>query len=580
MPCNYLYDLVAREPLRVDTILPAAREALELGNVEEALACCSAALTKDPRNLFALALSADCFNHYGRHLDALLTLQGIRAAETDCLIIHIAEAHQLQLMERYEEASYILRNILVKDNSLPLIREYLAHTYINMGQYQDALLILEPLLIDPIDERCVHQVIQTLLNLDRSDEAIHYALHNYERNKSSDNARILANCYQFHRQPEFVSETLLQASALYPDDERLFVQCVSALFDLGRNDTAWGLIRRRCASDEIGNLLRSYQGHQYLLDGDYKQGFENYSFGIEFTHKDYKQTQFTTWNGQSLSGKDVIVVALEHDLRDILLFSRYLSPLASEAKQVIALVQPYMARLFRCINNEISVHVDTDLVKSISDPNTIWLPISSLPLRFNHSPAPPLQVESTPNLPDIHKANNPIVTSFVKSNSFPKVGFALNNPNFTKGVCHFKTRVDPDFVLTPFKGLPINLIDLDSDQSFANIINNEACSYQNVVYLQSSRDIYQTAVLISQLDLLITSDHPYAFLAAMMGIHTFAILPPNPHFMFMREGNISPWFDKIDIIRSNSWSDFSSISVDYESKIDSLLKKLLHDAGK
>ena len=581
MPCNYLYDVVAHEPLLQDTTLHLARELLESGKVEDSLAFCSAVLKKDPRNLFALALSADCFNYYDRKLDALIFLQGSKSAQPDCQIMHIAVAHQLQLMERYEEANHILENILDNDRHSALIREYLAHTYCNRHQFHEALLILEPLLPNPIEERISHQVIQILLNIDRLEEAIGYALHACKQNKSIENLLILANCYQSQSQPELASQTLLQASSLYPDNESLFVQSVSALFDLGRNKLAWDLIHQSPFLNDGGSLFKFGLGHQYLLEGDYENGFEYYSYGIELTYKDYKQDQFTTWNGQSLCGKDIIVVALDHDIRDILLFSRYLSPLFCEAKQVIALVQPYMARFFRCINNDISVHVDIELLKSISDVNTIWLPISKLPLRFNPTPATPLKVESYDKLLSaIHMTNKLHFSSISQSNSFPKVGFALNNPNFTQGVSHFKTRVEPSIALKPFKGLPINLIDLDSDQSFADVINKDACSYSNFLCLESPREIYHSAVLVNHLDLLITSDHPYAFLGAMMGIKTIAIIPPNPHFMFMREGNISPWFDNIDIIRSNSWVDFASISAAYEAKIDSLLITLLSDSGK
>jgi ADP-heptose:LPS heptosyltransferase len=84
------------------------------------------------------------------------------------------------------------------------------------------------------------------------------------------------------------------------------------------------------------------------------------------------------------------------------------------------------------------------------------------------------------------------------------------------------------------------------------------------------QDFYDSAVLLSTMNLLITSDTSVAHLAGSLGVKTLLLLPSNPDWRWGREGEETFWYPSVKLFRQRekgSWEDSFS-------EIKSELKKL------
>ncbi len=71
-------------------------------------------------------------------------------------------------------------------------------------------------------------------------------------------------------------------------------------------------------------------------------------------------------------------------------------------------------------------------------------------------------------------------------------------------------------------------------------------------------DFADTAALINQLDLIITTDTGAAHLAALMGKPTWILLMYAPDFRWLRHREDSPWYPSVRLFRQPAPGDWES----------------------
>lgn len=70
-------------------------------------------------------------------------------------------------------------------------------------------------------------------------------------------------------------------------------------------------------------------------------------------------------------------------------------------------------------------------------------------------------------------------------------------------------------------------------------------------------DFYETARLIKDLDLVITSCTSVAHCAAALGVETWIVIPILPYYMWALKGDTSPWYDSVKLYRQTKIGDWS-----------------------
>ena len=82
---------------------------------------------------------------------------------------------------------------------------------------------------------------------------------------------------------------------------------------------------------------------------------------------------------------------------------------------------------------------------------------------------------------------------------------------------------------------------------------------------------YDTACVISQLDLVISVDTAVTHLAGALDVPVWTMLQHNADFRWMRGRSDSPWYRSMTLIRQRKLGDWESVLEQVKSKLVSLL---------
>ena len=85
------------------------------------------------------------------------------------------------------------------------------------------------------------------------------------------------------------------------------------------------------------------------------------------------------------------------------------------------------------------------------------------------------------------------------------------------------------------------------------------------------QDFYDTACVVSQLDLVITVDTAVAHLAGALDIPVWTMLQHNADFCWMRGRSDSPWYRSMTLIRQRKLGDWGSVLEQIQSNLINLL---------
>ena len=84
-------------------------------------------------------------------------------------------------------------------------------------------------------------------------------------------------------------------------------------------------------------------------------------------------------------------------------------------------------------------------------------------------------------------------------------------------------------------------------------------------------DFYDTACVVSQLDLVISVDTAVTHLAGSLDVPTWTMLQHNADFRWMRGRSDSPWYRSMTLIRQRKLADWDSVLEQVQSHLDLLL---------
>ncbi len=293
-----------------------------------------------------------------------------------------------------------------------------------------------------------------------------------------------------------------------------------------------------------------------LLSGDYKEGWSKYEwrFKKEKSSKLHATPKSEQWNTSEINEESNILIITEQGLGDTIQFMRYIKILEKKVKKVSFCAQTKLHNLI------ISSNIHQAPIKP-EDANLIfeqkWLPLLSLPKYLKVSNKNPIISEPYIKTKDqlIHKWKN-----ILEQEKRPIIGINWQgSPNPEKEGLKGRS-----FPLETFaklsKEIDCSLISLQkgfgSEQLNSCSFKNKFVSAQNII--NKTWDFQETAAIIENCDLIITSDTSVAHLAGGLGKKTWLLLKHIPEWRWGLEGEKTFWYSSMTLFRkekNESWRD-------------------------
>ena len=353
-----------------------------------------------------------------------------------------------------------------------------------------------------------------------------------------------------------------EALAIKPNYAEAYNNMGNALKDQGKLDLALSAYNK--ASSLTNNYADAYYNSSFIhnLKGNLNEGLKLYEWRLKkksFTARPPRDNLI--WNGnKSLLGKKFLVYE-EQGLGDVIQFCRYLPLLKQKGAEVTFKVQKKMHVLLQTLNSKIN------FVDSLPEDNTINFeaPLMSLPYLFNTN------LETIPMRTPYLYADNEKVISW---------GNKLSKDKFKVGICWqgSKNKIDigRSFPLNLFKGISelkgLELISLHKGEGEKQI--NDIDFELTILgddFDSGENAFVDTAAVMTNCDLIITSDTATAHLAGALGRQTWVVLKKIPEWRWMLNLNYSPWYCGMTLYRQHQQGNWTNVFKRMQEDLKSLL---------
>jgi tetratricopeptide (TPR) repeat protein len=400
-----------------------------------------------------------------------------------------------------------------------------------------------------------------------------------------DDGPIWSNLGALHRKKGSYTQALRaqeRAQKHAPNDIGLRNNFANILSDLGRYNAS--ITQRRAILEQrpndvnqksmIGRCLRGQGDYRGAIDylktairnhpedtelqmqlafaqlgaGDYKDAFQSYRVRWATDELTPRDLPYPEWQGESLAGKTILVLP-EQGFGDAILFMRFVPALKALGATVWVLAEKPVYPLF--VELEGVDWVGTSV--SASANVDYWINLMDMAaVHFNQSDAVPLPTKlSVPA--DAHERAKAIVAPF--GNVF-KVGVVWTGSITYKGN-GFRSFSHRDF-------LP--LVDIPGVQFFSLYKGPELKAFREdgsdafiVDTASTERNFGDSAAMMGQMDLIISSDTATAHLAGSLGVPIWTILHWDPFWVWRHVGDVTEWYPGMRLFRQSKALEWTSV---------------------
>ena len=291
----------------------------------------------------------------------------------------------------------------------------------------------------------------------------------------------------------------------------------------------------------------------FLLLGELSQGFNLYEWRWEKqdTYKFKRNFSQPLWLGvEPLSDKTVLLHS-EQGLGDTIQFCRYARMIADLGATVILEVQKPLVRLLKDISGVTTLLAQGDPLPEFD----FHCPLLSLPLAFK------TDLNSIPSASSYLEAGAERVVYWkdqIKGDGL-KIGISWQGSKTTK------VDIGRSFELKLFKNLAalpnVQLISLQKGYGSEQLKNMP--SGMQVMDLGEELDaegaFLDSAAVMMNLDLVITSDTAMAHLAGALGVKTWVALKYVPEWRWLLDRKDSPWYPSVTLYRQQKIDDWAPV---------------------
>lgn len=391
-------------------------------------------------------------------------------------------------------------------------------------------------------------------------------LHRYQEAIASYNAALRIK-------PEYVNALVNRATALlWEGDFRVGIESASQALSFAPQDRGARKVlatakmwqgelvaavkeyRQLLVEDDSDAEIHKNLSMILLLQGNLAEGWREYQWRHKMPGSIGPHLPGPCWDGSSLDGKTILLVA-EQGLGDTIQFIRYAQVLKSQYRcRVIALVQQPLQPLLQNY-----APLDGLVVQGHSAPSyDVWAPLLSVPSLLGEN-----DIGDLPCAGPYLKADDSLVAQWRDRlsglNGF-RVGIAWQgNPQMNTD--RFRSVPLHEFLpLAKLRG--IQFISLQRNHGLRQLETLPAC--MDILSLGDNFDVssgpfMDTAAVMANLDLVITSDTAIAHLAGALGVKTWVALAHTPDWRWFLRRDDSPWYPSLRLFRQPQPGDWGSV---------------------
>ncbi len=351
-----------------------------------------------------------------------------------------------------------------------------------------------------------------------------------------------------------------RALEIEPDNAGTFHSLGNTLRMLGNVDEAIAFYRRAIEiRPDFGNA-HFHHGLALLAAGDLDRGWEEHEWrwkresAPKKKRRDFPQPK---WDGSRLDGRTILLHA-EQGLGDTIQFIRYAPMVAQRGGRVVVECRQLLIGLFKDMPG-----ID-QLVRKGRDlpPFDVQASLMSLPMILGTT------LETIPGDVGYIRGEGRLVDKWKDRLS----GFAGRKV----GLCW---QGNPKFPRDKWRSIPLkyfaNLLD-DPSSTFINLHKGAGegqigeCGLEDriVNYSAEVKSLVDTAAIIENLDLVITSDTSVAHLAGAMGKPVWILLQFVPDWRWLREREDSPWYPTMRLFRQRKRGDWEDVLARVKRALD------------
>ncbi len=498
----------ARNGFRLDpaTLVRAAFGYHREGDLEAAAACCETALAQAPNNFEALHLLGMLRVTQGRAEDGIFLLRRAAGAAPGQDVVWYNLGVALSGQQRHEEAMRCYRRALECN---PQDADRLNRLGIIFG---DAERLAEA-------EDCFRRA--TLLQADYAD--------------AHGN---LGTALQRLGRTEEATASFRHALALRPDEAVAHYRLGVVLGEQNKLEEAIACYRASLALRPDQHRTRFNLALLLLRGGDFASGLAEYECRWQtgvLTPSPHAAGR-PQWRGEKLPPGTMVLLHAEQGFGDTLQMARYAPLLAARGVTVLLEVQPALKRLLAGVPG---VFAQGEALP----PFDLQCPMMSLPLAFATT------IETIP-------APLPLAAASRRVDDVLRVGIAWSgspdNP-------HDRSRTVPLAVFRRILDTPgcrFHLLQPElraaDEAAFAELSNV-------VDYRGKIADFADTAAIIGEMDLVITTDTAVAHLAGTMARPVWLLLPFAPDWRWLLGRDDSPWYPTARLFRQDRPGDWDGV---------------------
>ena len=257
------------------------------------------------------------------------------------------------------------------------------------------------------------------------------------------------------------------------------------------------------------------------------------------------------WSGQPIAGKTLFMVA-EPDPRDAIMFARYALLVAKvSGARLIAECDPSLRELFGCLGS-VAQWVDRDSAVPAHDFHVRWF---SLPRLLKTTP----QTIPSPN----SYLRAPAALASDPDLRFPKnfpsgkrvgVVWSVNAPEKSDD----QRSCPLSYFLQLLQVPEVSLVSLQKGPA-ADDWTSIYSPLRMLDMASRCRNFADSAVVLEQLDLVVTVDCALAHLAAALGKTVWLLLAQNADWRWQLKREDSPWYPGIRLIRQEHAGDWAGV---------------------
>ena len=551
-----LYRLVLRsQPTHFDAAHMLGAVLLQLGRFEEAerqlrRAVQIAPNSPEARNNLGLAL-----RYLERYEEAVWAFDRAISLRPDYAQAYCNRGNALRLQGRFEQALESYDRAVALDPALADAFYNRGGVLEEMQLWDDAVASYENALALKSDfPQALNNLGNSLFNLAHYEEALDRF--NQALSLAPPNADVLTNRGNVLREMRQFTAALSDhnaALALNPSNVECFNNRGSVYREVGRLDEALADYRRALELDPDHVGARANLALTELLLGDWASGFEGY----ELRFRKWKNRIFqpdgraAVWRGEKLAGKRILLYG-EQGFGDAIQFIRYVPQLLAQGARVTVLCDRRLHRLFS------TVATDVDFIAAMQPGNAYDFQIALMSLPRVLAIRPDTLRSQVPYL-RAEQGRCEYWRLRLGEQGF-KVGLAWQG-NPAGSIDNGRSLALREFA--PLSNIErVRIISLQKNygsEQLNSLPPGMTVERPGFDFDEGNDAFIDTAAIMANLDLVITSDTSIAHLAGALARPVWIALKYVPDWRWLTERSDSPWYPTARLFRQTILDDWGGV---------------------